>query len=561
MADDRPQLSTGPAEDLSGFLEALGRANVAALRLIEAITADMRLRLGGTKPGREDRTRHQDRLHGLSWFATYAATLAQTEAHLRRLAADGRAGEIDHLAAVLGCGNYLAQMAGGIAMSQTEFARLREYDIDPDLLADFARAAEPIIRGGHDVGRKQNFAALLAHGQFPEDGLDETLSLVRETFRRVADRYRDAAQDWHQADRLIPLAVIDELSQMGVFGLTLPESHGGAGMGKQAMCVVSEELSRGYIGLGSLGTRAEIAAELIHGSGTREQQARFLPGLASGAILPTAVFTEPEAGSDLASLRTRAVRDGDVYRVSGAKTWITHAARADLMTMLVRTGAPDSGHGGLSILLAEKPRGSENDPFPAPGMSGSEIKVLGYRGMKEYELAFDNFEVPARNLLGDVEGEGFRQLMKTFESARIQTAARALGVARAAFELALDYAMVRHQFGRPILDFPRVHGKIAAMASEIMMVRCLCYHAASAKDGGRRSDLEAGMAKLLAARLAWSAADNAVQIHGGNGYALEYPISRILVDARILNIFEGAAEIQADVIASRLLAGEADGRA
>ena len=319
------------------------------------------------------------------------------------------------------------------------------------------------------------------------------------------------------------------------------------------MCLVTEELSRGWIGAGSLGTRSEIAAELILGGGTEEQKTKWLPKIASGEILPTAVFTEPNTGSDLASLKTRAVREGDVYKVYGNKTWITHPVRADVMTLLVRTNPNEKGYRGLSMLLAEKPRGDDKNPFPANGMTGTEIEVLGYRGMKEYEIAFDGFEVKAENLLGGVEGQGFKQLMATFESARIQTAARAIGVAQAAMEEALNYARSRVQFGEPIVKFPRVADKIAMMAVEINIARQLTYFSAREKDEGKRCDLEAGMAKLLGARVAWSAADNALQIHGGNGFALEYAISRVLCDARILNIFEGAAEIQAQVIARRLL--------
>ena len=339
-----------------------------------------------------------------------------------------------------------------------------------------------------------------------------------------------------------------------MFGLTVGEEHGGSGLGKIAMCVVSEALSGGYIGVGSLGTRAEIAAELIGIAGTAAQKARWLGPLASGEVLPTAVFTEPSTGSDLGSLRTRAVRDGDVYRVTGAKTWITHGARSDLMTLLVRTDPATTGYKGLSMLLAEKPRGTDADPFPAKGMSGGEIRVLGYRGMKEYEIAFEDFEVPVANLLGGVEGQGFKQLMETFESARIQTGARALGVAQNALELAAGYARGRVQFGKAILRFPRVGAKIGWMVAETMLARQLTYFAARQKDAGHRCDIEAGMAKLLAARVAWSNADCALQVHGGNGYAIEYPISRVLCDARILSIFEGAAEIQAQVIARGLIA-------
>jgi (2S)-methylsuccinyl-CoA dehydrogenase len=258
-------------------------------------------------------------------------------------------------------------------------------------------------------------------------------------------------------------------------------------------------------------------------------------------------------GSDLGAIKTRAVRDGDLYRVTGAKTWATHAGRSDMMTLLVRTGAPEDGYKGLSMLLAAKPRGDDGDPFPAEGMSGSEIRVLGYRGMKEYEISFDGFAVPAGDLLGGVEGQGFKQLMATFETARIQTASRAVGVAQSALDHGLDYALGRSQFGKPIHAFPRVAGKLAWMAVETMVARQLVHFAARQKDSGRRCDIEAGMAKLLAARVAWAAADNAVQVHGGVGYSEEYPVSRILVDARILNIFEGAAEIQAHIIAKGLL--------
>src|SRR5262249_53322297 len=385
-------------------------------------------------------------------------------------------------------------------------------------------------------------------------GLDETLESIREEMRKFAeDRVAPFAQAWHLRNEYIPLDVIAQMAELGVFSLTIPEDYEGMGLGKESMCVVSEELSRGYIGVGSLGTRSEIAAELILGGGTDEQKQKWLPKIASGEVLPTAVFTEPNTGSDLASLKTRAVKEGDTYRVYGNKTWITHPVRADLMPLLVRTNPDEAGYRGLSMLLAEKPRGTDADPFPAEGMSGGEIEVLGYRGMKEFEIGFDGFAVKADALLGGTEGQGFKQLMQTFESARIQTAPRASGVAQAAMELGRRYAEERIQFGGPLIEFPRVADKIAMMAVEIMISRQITYYAARQKDSGRRCDLEAGMAKLLAARVAWAAADNAVQIHGGNGFALEYPVSRVLCDARILNIFEGAAEIQAHVIARRLL--------
>ena len=494
--------------------------------------------------------------HGLSWLATYVETLRQTQNWADRLAAEGKLGRTERLIVQIGFAEYLSQIEGGLMLSQNEFARPRDLGLDEAALAPFRAATAELRTHGNTPAARQELAALIANGEFGDPGLDETMAMVADTFRKFAEeKVAPFAHDWHRRDELIPLEIIAEMSELGVFGLTIPEEFGGAGLGKIAMCIVSEELSRGYIGVGSLGTRAEIAAELIMSGGTAEQKAKWLPKLASGEILPTAVFTEPNTGSDLGSLRTRAVKDGDTYVVTGNKTWITHASRTDLMTLLVRTNPETKDYRGLSMLLAEKPRGTEADPFPAPGMTGGEIKVLGYRGMKEYELGFDGFKVKAENLLGGVEGQGFKQLMATFESARIQTGARALGVAQCALELGLKYAKDRIQFGRPIVDFPRVHGKLAMMAVETMMARQMTYFAAREKDAGRRCDLEAGMAKLLAARIAWANADNALQVHGGNGYAEEYVISRVLCDARILNIFEGAAEIQAQVIARRLLEG------
>ena len=504
--------------------------------------------------------REQRATHGLAWLATYVEALRQLAAYAERLAADGNFGEVEQLLVHIGAGEYLAQILGGIPMSQNEIVRLADLGLAPSAVAArVTPAVERLIAAGNTAPRRARLAELMR--QRPEAtvgtcGLDETLDSIREEMRKFADgQVVPHAQQWHLRNHYIPLDVIAQMSELGVFSLTIPEDYGGMGLGKESMCVVSEELARGYIGVGSLGTRSEIAAELILGSGTEEQKRKWLPKIASGEVLPTAVFTEPNTGSDLASLKTRAVRHGDTYKVYGNKTWITHPVRADLMTLLVRTNQAEKGYRGLSMLLAEKPRGSDADPFPARGMSGTEIEVLGYRGMKEYEIAFDGFAVKAENLLGGVEGLGFKQLMATFESARIQTAARAVGVAQAALEEALGYATTRVQFGEPIANFPRVADKLALMAAEIMIARQLTYYAARQKDSGRRCDLEAGMAKLLAARVAWAAADNAVQIHGGNGFALEFPVSRLLCDARILSIFEGAAEIQANVIARRLLDG------
>jgi (2S)-methylsuccinyl-CoA dehydrogenase len=504
--------------------------------------------------------KNQHETHGLAWFATYVEALKQMVRWGRELEREKRFGEIEHLILQAAFGEYLSQIAGGIPMSQNEILRVTDLGLGEDEMEAFRSDA---VRELMAMGTRPEIRAAIGHYlakhagaiHFGDPGLDDTMTMVREQFFRFAqEKVAPFAHDWHLKDELIPLSVIEEMSALGVFGLTIPEEYGGAGLSKLAMCVVSEELSRGYIGVGSLGTRSEIAAELILCGGTEEQRKKWLPLIASGEKLPTAVFTEPNTGSDLGSLRTRAVKEGEVYKIHGNKTWITHAARADVMTLLVRTDPATKDYRGLSMFLAEKPRGKDGGkPFPAAGMTGGEIEVLGYRGMKEYEIGFDGFEVPAANLLGGAEGQGFKQLMQTFESARIQTAARAVGVAMCALDLGIKYALERQQFGKALIEFPRVRDKLAMMAVEIAVARQIAYFAAREKDEGRRCDLEAGMAKLLAARVAWAAADNALQIHGGNGFALEYPVSRVLCDARILNIFEGAAEIQAQVIARRLL--------
>jgi (2S)-methylsuccinyl-CoA dehydrogenase len=512
---------------------------------------------GGAAGGRDA---EQAAAHGLAWLATYVEALRQMLGWANRLTSADRFGRPEQLLLTGAFGEYLAQIAGGIPMSQAETVRPLALGVPRPELRRFEDAVADLVAEGCAEATKAELAQLIAAQPdvttFGDTGLDETLDAMRHEMRRFAQgEVAPHAHEWHLSNSYIPAEVLAKLGELGVFSLTLPEAAGGLGLGKEAMCVVSEELSRGYIGVGSLGTRSEIAAELILGAGTDEQKQKYLPRIASGELLPTAVFTEPNTGSDLASLKTRAVREGETYKVTGQKTWITHAVRADLMTLLVRTNASEPGYKGLSMLLAEKPRGTDAEPFPAEGMSGSEIEVLGYRGMKEYDISFDGFEVPASQLLGGVEGQGFKQLMTTFEAARIQTAARAIGVAQSAMDLALKYALERNQFGKPIYAFPRVANKIVMMAVETMIARQLTYFAAREKDEGRRCDLEAGMAKLLAARIAWANADNAVQIHGGNGFALEYPVSRVLCDARILNIFEGAAEIQAQVIARRLLEG------
>ena len=560
MAHDGQDLSTSTPTILPDLL-ALGQA---ALPAIDDVMSRAKAAVASTvsNDGRISNAlieANQTAAHGLAWFATYAQALHQMQNWAMRLQADGHFGEVEQLIHQIAFGEYLWQIYGGIQMNQGEMVRLQDLGLtQDDMRAMMVPAVQTLTQSGNTQAARTRLCDLMqeqsANLTVGRSGLDEELEMIREQFRRFSiDRVEPHAHEWHLKDELIPMDIIDEMAEMGVFGLTIPEEFGGFGLSKASMCVVSEELSRGYIGVGSLGTRSEIAAELILCGGTQEQKEKWLPRLASAETLPTAVFTEPNTGSDLGALRTKARKDGDDWLINGNKTWITHAARTHVMTVLARTIPDTDNYKGLSMFLAEKTPGTDAEPWQDPGISGGEIEVLGYRGMKEYTLNFDDFKVKGENLLGTEEGQGFKQLMQTFESARIQTAARAIGVAQSALDEGMKYAGDRKQFGKALINFPRVSGKLAMMAVEIMISRQLTYFSANEKDNDRRCDLEAGMAKLHGARVAWAAADNALQIHGGNGFALEYKISRILCDARILNIFEGAAEIQAQVIARRLL--------
>lgn len=545
---------TGALPAAEQVINGSGRVADAAERLLFSAKTSVAAIIEAA--GKSDSAQHAG--HGFAWLATYVQSLRQMRNWASALQGEARFGDMERLILQLAVQEYGLQIVGGIQMSQNEIVRLADLGVGREDVRRFDDELTDVIDTWPIEGAKAALADLIAAQPaattFGDTGLDEVHTAMRDEMRRFSEaEVRPFAHEWHLKNEYIPYETIGKLAELGVFGVSFPEEFGGMGLGKEAMCIVSEELSRGYIGVGSLSTRSEIAGELILANGTDAQKQKYLPKIAAGEILPTAVFTEPNTGSDLASLQTRAVLDGDNYVVTGQKTWITHPVRADVMTLLVRTNPEEPGHRGLSMLLAEKPRGTDAQPFPADGMTGGEIEVLGYRGMKEFDISFDAFKVPKEQLLGGTEGQGFKQLMATFEAARIQTAARAIGVAQNAMDLALSYALDRKQFGKEIYEFPRVANKIVMMAVEIMIARQLTYFSAREKDEGRRCDLEAGMAKLLAARIAWACADNGLQIHGGNGFALEYPISRVLCDARILNIFEGAAEIQAQVIARRLL--------
>jgi len=558
--DGQDASMTAASPILDGLLALTAEAVPAAEALLERSVAAVRAAVtdGGRVSGAALEA-NQTAAHGLAWVATYVEALRQMQGWAERLQENGAFAETEQLLHQIAFGEYLWQLYGGLPMSQTEIVRPQDLGLSQeDQRVLMTPAVMTLTQQGNTQAARTRLVELMseqsANVTVGRTGLDDELEMIREQFRRFAvEKVEPFAQDWHLKDELIPMEVVGELAEMGVFGLTIPEEFGGFGLSKASMVVVSEELSRGYIGVGSLGTRSEIAAELILCGGTDAQKEKWLPGLASGEILPTAVFTEPNTGSDLGALRTRAKKDGADWVITGNKTWITHAARTHVMTVLARTVPDTSDYRGLSMFLAEKTPGTDEMPFVDPGLSGGEIEVLGYRGMKEYTVNFDDFRVTGESLLGGDEGQGFKQLMQTFESARIQTAARAVGVAQSALDVSIRYAEDRKQFGKPLIAFPRVSGKLAMMAVEIMVARQLTYFSAWQKDNDKRCDLEAGMAKLLGARVAWSCADNGLQIHGGNGFALEYAISRILCDARILNIFEGAAEIQAQVIARRLL--------
>ena len=500
--------------------------------------------------------KNQHLVHGFAWIATYIEALRQINNWGIELANKNKLNEFEQLILDISFIEYIRQILNGIPMSQTEFIKITDFESinkNDELkvsenfnFSDINELKERLVKIAIN---KDNIITL------ENTGLETEYEQIREQFQKFNSlNVYNNANKWHLEDKLIPQKIIDDLASLGVFGLTIPEKYGGLGLNKLAMCVVSEELARGYIGVGSLATRTEIASELILNDGTETQKDFWLPKISQGETIPAACFTEPDSGSDLGSITTKAKKDDGKFLISGNKTWITHASRSNLLIILARTN-PDIllKHKGLSIFLVPKNQGKEDEFFPNKSISGTEIKVLGYRGMKEFELRLDNLEVEKISLLGENENSGFSQLMKTFESARIQTAARAVGVAQNALDLAISYASNRKQFNKSIINFERVYNKIAMMIIEIALGRQLTYFAAKNKDLGFRCDLEAGMAKLLCARIAWSCADNSLQIHGGNGYALEYDISRILCDARVLSIFEGSAEIQAQIISNRIL--------
>ena len=384
---------------------------------------------------------------------------------------------------------------------------------------------------------------------------DEHDEIRRSTREFVERAVVPIADELDNAEKEIPMPLIRQMAELGYFGLIFPAEVGGQGLDTLSMAIVTEELSRGWLSVGSVMTRMLITGTLIQANGTEEQQKRFLPRICSGELLTAAAFTEPDVGSDTAAMKLRANKtaDGKGYELTGEKTWCTFANRAHLLTVLARTNPEaESKHKGLSLLLVEKEPGDE---FFPPQLSGGAIPTIGYKGMKSYSLGFDGFYCPVENLLGGKEGQGFYQLMATYEYARIQTAARAVGVAQAALEAAIRYARERTQFGKPIAEHQVIRHKLAHCATELEAARQLTYHACIVKDQGKRADLEAGMAKVFAAEMAERVTSECLQVFGGYGYSREYPAQRFWRDARVFRIFEGTSEIQYEVIGKRLFEG------
>ncbi|MFO1196782.1 MAG: acyl-CoA dehydrogenase family protein [Burkholderiaceae bacterium] len=383
-----------------------------------------------------------------------------------------------------------------------------------------------------------------------EDLSRELQELKEATREFVVREVEPIAQKLHLKGDEIPDDLLRKMIDMGFFRLMASPEWGGLGMGAVAMTVVTEELCRGWFSVGALPSRNWGTANALEKFGTEAQKKKWLPGIVSGEIQAAHACTEPEAGSDAAALKTSATLGNGVYRVTGTKQWCTQANRADVLKVFCRTGASSKRHGGISMLLCEKPRGEQ---FVPPTLTGQRIDTIGYHGMHTYSLFFDGHEIPEENLLGGVEGQGFRHLMVGYELARTRFAFSCIGLARAAFEAALQYSRDRVQFGQPICNFQAIRGKLADMATHIEAARQLGYACARKLDAGLRVDQEAGMLKLFASEMAQMVCREAVQIHGGNGFATDMPVNRYWRDSCLLTIGEGTSEIQREVIARRLL--------
>jgi alkylation response protein AidB-like acyl-CoA dehydrogenase len=377
-------------------------------------------------------------------------------------------------------------------------------------------------------------------------GLSAEERAVVATVRRFVDNeVRPVVRELEHADTY-PEHLIEQMKRLGVFGLAIPQPYGDAPVSTPCYALVTEELARGWMSLaGAMGGHT-VVAKLLRAFGTEEQRQRYLPRMATGEVRATMALTEPGGGSDLQAITTTARRDGDGYLVDGAKVWITNARRSQLIALLCKTNpAATPRHAGIGILLVE----------PGPGLTVTrDLPKLGYKGVESCELVFDGYRAGPGALLGGVEGHGFAQMMTGLETGRIQVAARAVGVARAAFEDALRYAQQRESFGKPIWRHQSIGNYLADMATKLTAARQLVLHAAERIDSGERSDLEAGMAKLFASETAMEITLNAVRVHGGYGYSTEFDVERYFRDAPLMIVGEGTNEIQRNVIAAQLIA-------
>ncbi|HVL91006.1 MAG TPA: acyl-CoA dehydrogenase family protein [Actinomycetota bacterium] len=376
--------------------------------------------------------------------------------------------------------------------------------------------------------------------------LSEEQTMFRKVIRDfVGDHIKPVAREWEHAGRY-PTEIVDKMKEMGLFGVTVPEEFGGMALDMVSMAIVFEEISKGWMGVaGTIGSHS-LSCRMIAAHGTDEQKHRWLPRLATGELRTGIGLTEPGAGSDLQGIATRAMRDGDSYVVRGTKTWITNARHAGILPVLVKTD-PDAQprHTGMSMLVVD---------MSSPGVSVSrDIGKLGYKGTESCEVVFDDVRVPEHDLLGGVEGVGLKQALSGLEAGRINIAARAVGIATAALEAALEYSQQRHAFGNPISDFQAIQLKLADMGTETTAARLLTWWAASRLDAGKRADAEAGMAKLFASEVAIKASLESMRIHGGYGYSTELDIERLYRDAPLMAIGEGTNDILRLVIAHRLL--------
>jgi (2S)-methylsuccinyl-CoA dehydrogenase len=473
----------------------------------------------------------------------------------------GEHGAVEHM---LACA-YVADAIHDIANRLT--GRNAAWDVEPNALAD----AMPFVA----EHRAPAFLAGLAdqcviYGTGPTH-LSDDFALVAETFRRFADdKIRPAAEHVHRTNADVPEELIAGLADLGGFGLSVPEEYGGFATGGESdylgMVVATEELSRGSLGIGgSLVTRPEILTRALVAGGTEAQKQAWLPRIASGELMVGIMVTEPDYGSDVAGVKVAAVPADGGWVVNGVKTWATFAGRADVLMLLARTD-PDrsAGHRGLSILMVEKPRAQGHafafDDGRGGRIEGRAIDTIGYRGMHSYEVAFDNWFVPGTHLIGGEAGlgRGFYLQMAGFENGRLQTAARAVGLMQAAFEAGLSYARERHVFGAPVFDYQLSKVKLARMATLIQAGRQFSYDVA-AKMARGDGTLEASMVKAYVCRAAEWVTREAMQLHGGMGYAEEFPVSRYFVDARVLSIFEGADETLCLRVIARRLAEQALG--